>query len=88
MYGTPDWDDFVLLAVSEIRQYGVGSIQVGRRLRAMLEHLIRELPAARHPPLQEELALLGCAVERGFKDESDRKRASVADNQGVGGSDS
>jgi uncharacterized membrane protein len=88
VYGTPDWPDYVMLAVSEIRHYGAGSIQVNRRLRAMLEHLIRELPEARHPPLEEELALLGSAVKWGFRDEEDRKRAGVADYQGVGGSDS
>jgi hypothetical protein len=54
----------------------------------MLEHLIEALPEARRPPLQEELALLGSAVERGFRDEADRRRAGVGDNQGVGGSDS
>jgi uncharacterized membrane protein len=87
-YGTPDWPDYVTLAVSEIRHYGAGSLQVDRRLRAMLEHLIRELPEARRPPLEEELALLGSAVRRRFRDEEDRKRAGVADYQGVGGSDS
>ena len=46
------------------------------------------LPEARRPPLEEELALLGSAVERRFRDEADRKRAGVADYQGVGGSDS
>jgi len=30
----PDWDALVHLAVDEIRQYGGGSIQVMRRLRA------------------------------------------------------
>ncbi|HET6574648.1 MAG TPA: DUF2254 domain-containing protein [Fimbriiglobus sp.] len=88
VYGTPDWPDYVMLAVSEIRQYGGGSLQVDRRLRAMLEHLIEVLPEARQPPLEEELALLGSAVERGFRDEVDRKRAGVGDYQGVGGSDS
>ncbi len=87
VYGTPDWPDFVTLAVSEIRHYGAGSIQVNRRLRALLDHLIRELPATRHPPLREELTLLGRAVERGFTDETDRKRAAVGDQQGVGGSE-
>lgn len=87
VYGTPDWPDFVALAVSEIRHYGEGSIQIGRRLRAVLEHLIRELPEARRPPLETELALLGRAVARGFSDEEDRKRAGVADHQGVGGSE-
>ncbi len=84
VYGTPDWPDYVMLAVSEIRHYGEGSLQVDRRLRAMLDHLIRDLPAARRPPLEQELALLGSAVERGFRDEEDRERARVADFQGVG----
>jgi uncharacterized membrane protein len=87
VYGTPDWPDFVTLAVSEIRHYGGGSIQVDRRLRALLEHLTRELPEARRPPLREELVLLGRAVVRGFRDEADRKRAAVGDQQGVGGSE-
>jgi len=85
VYGTPDWPDYVTLAVSEIRQYGEGSLQVSRRLRAMLEHLIATLPEARWPALQQELAMLNCAVARKFPDEEDRKRAGVGDYQGVGG---
>jgi uncharacterized membrane protein len=88
VYGTPDWPDYVTLAVSEIRHYGEGSIQVVRRLKAMLENLLAVLPECRWPPLQQELALLGTAVVRHFLDEDDRKRAAVADYQGVGGSDS
>ncbi len=86
VYGTPDWPDYVMLAISEIRQFGEGTIQVDRRLRAMLDHLIEALPEARQPPLREELAVLGRAVERRFSEESDRRRAIVADYQGVGGS--
>jgi uncharacterized membrane protein len=88
VYGTPDWPDYVILAVTEVRHYGGGSVQIDRRLRAMLEHLIGALPEPRLPPLRAELALLGNAVERGFRDEEDRKRAAIADYQGVGGSDS
>jgi uncharacterized membrane protein len=87
-YGTPDWPDYVMLAVSEIRQFGEGSLQVDRRLKAMLEHLIEALPEPRRPALREELAMLGSAVVRRFSDEEDRKRAGIADYQGVGGSDS
>ena len=87
VYGTPDWPDYVTLAVSEVRHYGGGSIQVNRRLRALLDHLLRELPEARHPPLREELAMLMRAVEHGFRDEVDRRRAAVGDQQGVGGSE-
>jgi uncharacterized membrane protein len=86
VYGTPDWPDYVLLGVSEIRQYGKGSIQVARRLRAMLEHLNRVLPDARRGPIQRELELLHNSVERDFSDEADRAMAEVSDNQGVGGS--
>jgi uncharacterized membrane protein len=76
-----------MLGVSEVRQFGERSLQVARRLRAMLEHLIAALPETRRPPLQAELALLGNAVERRFPDAEDRKRAGVADFQGVGSSD-
>jgi uncharacterized membrane protein len=85
-YGTPDWTDYVVLAVSEIRQFGEGSLQVDRRLRAMLGHLIEALPEARRPPLREELALLDRGLDRRFGDAEDRRRAGTADYQGVGGS--
>lgn len=88
LYGTPDWPTYVILAVSEVRHYGDSSLQVNRRLRAVLERLICELPEHRCPPLEEEFALLGCSVERSFRHEADRNRTSVADYQGVGGSES
>src|SRR5262249_29907964 len=47
IYRTPDWEDFVVLAVTEIRMFGGSSIQVVRRLRAMLEDLLETLPAER-----------------------------------------
>ena len=86
VYRTPGWADFVMLAVSEVRQFGANSLQVDRRLRAMLDHLLEALPDDRRRPLGDELALLGNAVERSFDDEEDRRRAKVADYQGVGAS--
>lgn len=88
VYGTPDWPDFVMLAVSEIRQFGESSLQVTRRMRAMLEFLMRVLPEDRRPPLRDELAMLDRAVQRRFPDEEDRQRAGEADYQGIGGSES
>lgn len=85
VYRTPGWDDFVNLAVTEIRLYGGESLQVARRLRALLENLIRELPAARHAPLEQELTLLKRSSERLFKEPEDRALADVSDSQGVGG---
>ena len=45
LYPTPDWGDFLVLAVTEIRHFGGSSIQIARRLRALLEDLIQTLPA-------------------------------------------
>ena len=85
VYRTPDWEDFVTLAVTEIRQFGGSSIQVARRLRAMLEDLIQTLPEERAAPLRQELQLLKRSVERFFLEPEDRALAEVSDAQGVGG---
>src|SRR5262245_22545213 len=61
VYGTPNWADFVMLAVSEVRQFGAASLQVDRRLRAMLQHLLTALPEGRQQPIRKELELLGNA---------------------------
>jgi uncharacterized membrane protein len=82
---TPDWEDFVSLAVSEIRIYGVSSIQVPRRMSAMLEHLLEVLPAPRSAALRKELQLLGKGVKREFLDVADREMVTTGDRQGVGG---
>lgn len=88
VYDTPDWPDYVILAVNEIRQFGEGSLQVNRRLRAMIVHLLQALPPTRHSALQVELKLLEVSIARRFPDEEDRKRAGTPDFQGVGGADS
>jgi uncharacterized membrane protein len=85
IYRTPNWEDFVALAVTEIRQFGGSSIQVARRLRAMLEDLIRTLPEERAPPLLRELKLLKNSSERYFLEPEDRVLADVSDSQGMGG---
>jgi uncharacterized membrane protein len=84
VYRTPDWEDFVQLAVTEIRHFGGESIQVARRLRAMLEDLIRTLPDERSPLLRQELSLLHRSAERFFPEPEDRVLAEVSDFQGVG----
>ena len=84
VYPTPQWEDFVALAVSEIRLFGASSIQVARRLRAMLEHLAGALPEPLIPPLREELAMLQHTIERAYPEAKDRKRAETGDLQGIG----
>ncbi|MGE5610945.1 MAG: DUF2254 domain-containing protein [Bacillota bacterium] len=85
VYRTPGWEDFVQLAVTEIRHFGCESIQVARRLRAMLEDLIHTLPEDRLPLLRQELDLLRRSAARFFPDPEDRALAAVSDRQGVGG---
>jgi uncharacterized membrane protein len=88
IYETPNWNDFVILGVTEIRHYGASSIQVARRLHAMLVHLLQVLPEARKPALQDELNLLQRAIQRSYLDDEDEARAQVGDFQGIGSSES
>lgn len=88
VYRTPNWEDFVHLAVTEIRQYGRDSIQIMRRLRAMLENLIETLPEKRAPMLRLELSLLEASAKRVFLDLYDQALAETGDLQGMGGGDS
>lgn len=85
LYRTPDWDDYVHLAVTEIRHFGGSSIQIARRLKAMLESLIDTLPEPRTALLKQELSLLKRSAERLFVEPEDRALAEVSDSQGVGG---
>jgi uncharacterized membrane protein len=85
VYRTPGWEDFVHLAVTEIRQYGGTSIQIARRMRAMLENLIQTLPEERAELLRQELKLLQRSSERCFTEPEDRVLAEESDSQGVGG---
>jgi uncharacterized membrane protein len=85
VYRTPDWEDFVKLALTEIRQFGGPCIQIARRLRAMLENLIETLPPERILPLHRELAVLQRTSERFFLEPEDRALAAAGDSQGMGG---
>jgi uncharacterized membrane protein len=85
IYHTPNWEDFVELAVTEIRQFGANSTQVTRRMRSMLEDLIRKVPPNRSSILQQELELLESTVGRSFAVLIDRNRAGSPDVQGLGG---
>ncbi|MEN6438752.1 MAG: DUF2254 domain-containing protein [Syntrophobacter sp.] len=81
----PHWEDFVALAISEIRIYGSGSIQVCRRLEAMIKNTMDLLPQYRAPALLKELELLHSGAERSFPDMEDRLRAITPDALGLGG---
>jgi uncharacterized membrane protein len=85
LFRTPNWEDFVHLACTEIRHYGVGSVQIMRRMRSMLENLIQTLPSHRHPELRKQLELVDRAIEGHYTFAEDRALARIADPQGLGG---
>ena len=85
IFPTPGWEDIVDLALTELRHFGAASIQVARRTKAMLEHLIDNLPAARAGALRRELTALESSIARTFVESEDRRRANFGDFQGLGG---
>jgi uncharacterized membrane protein len=85
IFRTPNWEDFVHLAFSEIRSCGSNNLQIVRRLRAMIKNLLQTLPAHRHPALHQELSLLERESERNFTYPEELALARVADTQGLGG---
>ena len=86
IFQTPNWDDFVHLSFNEIRQYGARSIQVARRLRAMIEDLSQRLPEARLPALRQQQDLLDRTLPDLYAFPEDLALARIADSQGLGGS--
>ena len=85
IFRTPNWEDFVHLAFSEIRSCGSNNLQIARRSRAMIENLLQTLPAHRHAALLQELGLLDREIEKNFSYPEDLALAHVPDAQGLGG---
>ena len=79
------WEDFLALGVTEIREYGSNSIQVMRRMRAMLERLSDDVLPERRAQVHHEIKRLDATLAQSFKGSIDQDRASVADRQGIGG---
>ena len=82
--GFPAWEDFLRLAFDEIRLYGATSVQVMRRMKALVTELISILPEERRPALQQWQERLQSTVERSFIDPLDKLEASTEDRQGLG----
>jgi uncharacterized membrane protein len=79
------WDDIVALAFTEIRQYGGSSVQVVRRLRALLEDLRQRVRLEFRAAVDEELRRLDATVDEHWGGSVDLDRARLADGQGIGG---
>ena len=83
VYPVPTWEDLVELALDEIRAFGAGQYQVARRLRALLDDLIADVPEKRRPALRQQATLLDDAVSSAIP-QNQRADALVADRQGIG----
>ena len=82
----PAWEDFLRLAFDEIRFYGATSVQVMRRMKALVNQLISLLPVERRPALRYWQERLQSTVERTYSDTQDKLDASDEDLQGLGSS--
>jgi uncharacterized membrane protein len=85
IFRTPNWEDFVHLAFSEIRAYGGNNLQIMRRLRAMIENLGQTLPSHRQDELRQQLSLLDRDAKRLFLYPEELALAAIPDSQGLGG---
>lgn len=81
------FEDYLRLAVTEIREYGGASTQVCRRLKAMLEGLNDLVDPACRPAVEAELARLDRSVTTHFPDAEEGRFARLLDRQGIGGPD-
>ncbi len=84
IFRTPNWEDYVEVSCKEIRHCGGASLQVVRRMRAMLEDLHEAVPASRRTALEQELRLLDATVDASFPAREDRELARIGDLQGLG----
>jgi uncharacterized membrane protein len=80
----PVWEDFLLLGLDEIRAFGANSVQVMRRMHALIHNLRQLSPLERHAALKDWEVRLEGTIERSFADRSEKEEASVADRQGLG----
>jgi uncharacterized membrane protein len=79
------WEDVVDLAFTEIRQFGGTSIQVVRRLRALLDDLSERVEPERRAAVEDELRRLQATIDELWGGSVDHDLARVADGQGIGG---
>jgi uncharacterized membrane protein len=83
-FPAPRWEAFLALAVDEITLYGAGSIQVARRLCALLTDLLASAPPDRRPPVAARIAVLERSVRRALPDPGMAAEAMRPDRQGIG----
>jgi uncharacterized membrane protein len=80
----PSWDDFLHLGFEEILAYGAKSVQIMRRMKALVADLLAVLPAERHAALKYWRERLQTSIGRSFQDAEEKISASAEDRQGLG----
>jgi uncharacterized membrane protein len=80
----PSWDDFLHLAFEEILSCGAKSVQVMRRMKALVADLLTVLPVERHAGLKYWQQRLQASISRSFEDVEEKLSASIEDRQGLG----
>jgi uncharacterized membrane protein len=86
IFRTPNWEDYVHVACSEIRACGANNLQVVRRMRANAREPGSTLPEHRRAALETELQLLDWAIQQHFHRPEELALARIADSQGLGSS--
>ena len=84
-FPVPTWHDYLALSFDEIRQFGVTSVQVDRRLRAALVGLAETIVVEeRRAAVRKYLDHLDQGIKRSDFDDQDQAAASQEDRQGLG----
>ncbi len=81
----PDWADVVMLALLEFLIFGSGQPQVARRLMALIDDLVADLPQARDVPLLELREELLARIKSQGMGPRLTSIVSRRDRQGLGG---
>jgi uncharacterized membrane protein len=80
----PTWDDILQLAFDEILFCGATSVQVMRRMNALIADLSLAVPKKRRPKVEYWNGRLKATIARAFVDSEARLEAMQEDRQGLG----
>jgi uncharacterized membrane protein len=84
VFSAPSWEDLLSLGLDEIQHYGASSIQVHRRMGALLVELHESLPESRRAVVQRYHQHHELVLDQAFPDTFDRTEAAQIDRQGLG----
>src|ERR1700722_6410951 len=85
VFPTPTWEDYLSLALDEIRHFGSNSVQVMRRMRSALVGLADTLPSQeRVETVRNYLEHLDRVIGASPFDVEDKRMARQEDRQGIG----